>query len=106
MKKAKTTVTAYDPEWLVALVQKELPTKPEIAEALKLCTQCVWESEAYVHFVHTPHTNKIISFAGTGVILEDPKRGMIVIDTCANGSIAGVEFLDVVLGENSRSYFK
>ncbi len=84
----------YNPNWLVNLLEEQLPEKIEIIEAVKQCTRGVWEQKNYIYFV----SPKNADLPGAewqfkeNVILEDADRGMIVVDILKDGRVGGILF--------------
>ncbi len=84
----------YNPNWLVSLLQEQLPEKTEIIEAVKQCTRGVWEKKNYIYFV----SPKNADLPGAewqfeaNIILDDPSRGMVVIDILKDGRVGGIQF--------------
>ncbi|HKR05601.1 MAG TPA: hypothetical protein VJY62_13285 [Bacteroidia bacterium] len=89
--KQKSTSSAYDPAWIMELVQKQIPERTDILSALKDCTSCRWESPAYVYF------NEGFPLKG-GAMLNDPVKGLIIIDMTECGKVAGIEFVSEIEG--------
>lgn len=101
MNTTTTNITTYNPAWLVALAKEKLPGLPRIATALQECILCQRESEGYLRFVYPQHPTR--GKVSSTILLHDATHGNIIIDVLDNGSIAGIEFLDVVLGYDCRA---
>jgi hypothetical protein len=91
--------TKYNPDWLVNLLQQQLPDKTELADAVKNCRRGVWQNKGYIYFVSPKNPD----LPGSewqfkeNVIVEDEARGAVVIDILQDGRVGGLQFLD--LGE-------
>ncbi|QNF32940.1 hypothetical protein HUW51_09420 [Adhaeribacter swui] len=85
----------YNPGWLVALLQEQLPDKVDTIEAAKQCTRGVWEKKNYIYFVSIKNPD----LPGSewqfkeNLILEDADRGMVVLDILKDGRIGGIQFV-------------
>ena len=85
----------YDPEWLVDLALRQRPADSWLADALRACTTCSTESDAYIHFVDPVRPNEPGSEwqHEACIILDDPEHGEVVLDILKNHRIGGAEFL-------------
>ena len=86
----------YDPTWLVELVREQCPEEPWLPDAIRKCTQCLRESEAYIYFVNPERPNKPGSEwqFQESIDLESSTEGWIVLDILKGGRVGGVEFID------------
>jgi hypothetical protein len=89
--KTQKKQTAYDPSWIIELVKKQRPDRPDIISALKDCTACRWDSPAYAYF------NEGLPLNG-GAMVSDKKEGLIIIDMTECGRVAGIEFVNKIPG--------
>jgi len=86
---------SFDPSWLVALAQEQLPDEKWLPKALAACRSCSWESRAYAHFVDNSNPNQPGSKwqFERNLVLFDAKEGELVLDVLTERRIGGVEFL-------------
>ncbi len=89
------TCAPFDPTELVALAQAQLPTRPEVAEALARCTQHWPESRGYSYFQDPVAPDR--KHCSGGFFLHCPRQGELLFDTDADGGIIGVEYLSIVM---------
>lgn len=82
----------YDPSWLVALARDQ---EPRLVDSLAKCTKALVESPAYIRFVPSDAPNQPGSEwqFDENVMLEDPERGIVVLDVLKDGRVGGAEFL-------------
>ncbi|MBK9196712.1 MAG: hypothetical protein IPO17_17365 [Flavobacteriales bacterium] len=85
----------YDPTWLVRLARKQHPTVPGYAQALARCVRVLSVEDNYIRFekylpviFHRPTGQP-------GFVLEDPQRGLTVVDLRRDGKVSGVEVTGV-----------
>ncbi len=88
----------YDPSWLVALAQQQLPNDKWLHASLKNCTQASGDIP-YIHFVSPRNANNPEAEwqFEKNVTLEDSEKGELILDVLKDGRIGGVEFLGVLL---------
>ena len=93
--------TPCNKQWLLQLAKHY----PAIDNALKLCSHCQWNNDLYVYFIYP---NSQTGAYGKGMMLTHPTHGTIVVDMYDSGLIAGIEFLDNVLGYTCKpeSFFE
>ena len=77
------------------VLPKQIPQRTDILNALNDCTSCRWESSAYVYF------NEGYPLKG-GAMLNDPVKGLIIIDMTECGKVAGIEFVNEIEGPDSE----
>lgn len=87
----KECIKPCDKNWLQQLAFHY----PAIADALSYCTHCWWDDDQYVYLICSGYEKGPY---GQGMILTSATHGTIVVDMYASGLIAGIEFLDNVLG--------
>jgi hypothetical protein len=88
----------FDSKWIIELVKAQYPEKLEIIERLKTCKAGYWKSKAYIYFVSATNPNQLKSNwqHKESLILEDEKKGTIVIDILTENKIGGIEFLSCI----------
>ena len=89
---------AFDPKSIIELVKTQHPEKSEIIENLETCKAGYWKSKAYIYFISTTNPNQPNSNwqHKESIVLEDEKKGTIVIDVLKENKIGGIEFLSCI----------
>ena len=88
----------YDPEWLIELAKQQIPERHEIIEALNECTKAKAESRAYIYFVNGENSSQPDSKwrVVENIILNDKKKGPIILDVLEGNKIGGAEFMKYI----------
>ena len=82
---------------IIQLVTEQEPERSDIIKALKKCSYGRWAGSDYYKFYLPANSNKR---AGSQVketlTLEHERLGFILLDVYRNGSIAGIEFMNLI----------
>jgi hypothetical protein len=88
----------YDPSWLVALAEEQLPDSVELHEALRKCTRIRGN-----YFVNSRSPNKPGSEwqFDRSITLEHPDFDDVIIDVLKDGRVGSIEYLGLMLGQGT-----
>ncbi|HEU5365509.1 MAG TPA: hypothetical protein VFU62_08255 [Hanamia sp.] len=82
---------------IIKLVKQQEPERKDIIKSLKKCSGGKWTSSGYYLFVFTSKSNKGTEWKfNENIVLEHEFLGFIVLDVLKNGSIAGIEYINLV----------
>lgn len=101
LKSLVTGWTTYDPSWIIALAQEQLPDETWLPAALARCTAAHRPTMAYVRFVSGANPNQPGSEwqFERNLILEHPEHGEVVLDVLRDGRIGGIEMWKYMLSK-------
>jgi hypothetical protein len=82
---------------IIQLVNEQEPQRTDIIRALKRCSYGKWTSSGYYQFYFPGKKNKssMMKFR-ENIIVEHKRLGFIVLDIYTDGSIAGIEFINLI----------
>jgi hypothetical protein len=82
---------------IIQLVSEQEPERTDIVQALKKCSYGKWTSSGYYRFYLPAKKSKgpAMKFK-ENIMVEHNRLGLIVLDVYTNGSIAGIEFINLI----------
>ena len=85
-------------EGIIKLVEQQEPDRGDLVIALQNCKNGQWTSNGYYQFVDSKNANQIGSKwqFDENIVLEQENKGDIVLDILKDGSIGGIEFIDLI----------
>ena len=84
-------------EEIIQLVRQQEPERTDIIKSLKKCGNGKWTSTGYYQFCLSEKAQKKpVRKLKEMIILEQEHLGFIVLDVYTNGSIAGIEFMNLI----------
>lgn len=99
-------------EEIIELVRQQEPGRPDTIKSLKKCAGGKWTSSGYYEFRPSAISNNKDEQWNfyENILLEHEFLGFIVLDVLKNGSIAGIEFINLIeeqeCGTGSRGFCK
>ena len=85
-------------EKIIKYVEQQAPDRKDLVTALRNCKNGKWTSNGYYQFVDSKNANQIGSKwqFDENIVLEQENKGDIVLDVLKDGSIGGIEFIDLI----------
>jgi hypothetical protein len=81
---------------IIELVRQQEPERKDIIKSLQKCSGGKWTSSGYYQFVFASKNNKGPEWKfNENIVLEHEFLGFIVLDVLKNGSIAGIEYINL-----------
>lgn len=82
---------------IIQLVKQQEPGRSDIIKSLKKCSGGKWTSSGYYQFVFGSKNNKGPEWKfNENIVLEHEFLGFIVLDVLKNGSIGGIEYINLI----------
>jgi hypothetical protein len=82
---------------IINLVAEQEPERTDIIKALKKCSCGRWTSTGYYKFyLASKEPGRFPLKFKENIILQHQRFGFIVLDVYTNGSIAGIEFMNLI----------
>ncbi len=96
--------TKRQPARSIELVKQQEPARMDIIKSLKKCKDGKWTSNAYYEFPCSKFVNKKEAQWNfyENIPLEHEFLGFIVLDILKNGSIAGIEFINLMEEQDNK----
>jgi hypothetical protein len=90
-------------EEIIELVRQQEPRRKDIIKSLKKSTRGKWTSSKYYEFPCSKMSKKkdLQWNFYENILLEHAFLGLIVLDVLKNGSIAGIEFINLIEEQES-----
>ena len=86
-------IVQFNPESLFDLIRQQCSNPSLLIQKIIACNKGFWESKNYFHCINDSIQDNNLGIANTIILTGHPK-GLVAIDMCKNGHIAGIEYID------------